>query len=394
MKHIKESKLVHFLQVLSPKIYTTAENRKLFTRFFFVCLFIIALIMLSSFLVWRIEYQGNQDNTIRTFWDSIWWAIVTVATVGYGDKVPLTPSGRFVGLILIAAGFTLLSVFSGLIASLFVEDRIKGAKGLKQVRAHNHIVICGWNKTGFALLKSLVDKELTATNICVVTNQSQEFFDNVLSQFRVLQISFVKGEPTQEDVLKRASISKASQVIILADQEQSYQNADDRSIIVANTVHFLAGKAKITVQLLNGDNKNMLQRIGISDVMVYDDIGGSLLANNILDKSSLSIFGNLLKAKNHAFLTYEIDEDYIDKPFGELFDHLYKQGKLLIGLISSEPDLDIESIFDDNASAIDQFIKSTLNESKKMHQEEKNNIRWNPPRDSMIQENDYAIILL
>lgn len=373
----------------------TAENRKLMDRFLLVCVFIILLILLSSYLVWRIEYQGTKESTIRTFWDSIWWAIVTVATVGYGDKVPITQYGRLVGLVLIVVGFTLLSVFTGLIASLFVEDRIKGAKGLKQIRAHHHIVICGWNKTGESLLRTLVDKNLLETQICLVTNQTQEFFDSIQSQFRNLQIRFVRGEPTQEEILKRASVNTSSQVYILADQDLNQQNADDRSIIVANAVHYLAGKAKITVQLLNGENKNLLHRIGITDVMVYDEIGGSILANNIVETNSLNIFGNLLKSSTHSFVTCEVSEDFVGKSYGELFGFIYQEkGQLLVGLISKEPDLDIESIFTDSASAIDQFIKSTLNDSQKLHQEEKSNIRWNPPRDSIIQENDYAIILV
>ncbi|MDZ4121164.1 MAG: potassium channel family protein, partial [Candidatus Cloacimonadaceae bacterium] len=154
MKYFSRGRSSKLSRSLANKYFITADNRKLIDRFLIVCLFITILIFLSSYLVWKMEYNGTQENTIRTFWDSIWWAIVTVATVGYGDKVPLTHYGRMVGLVLIVVGFALLSVFTGLIASLFVEDRIKGAKGLKQIRAHHHIVVCGWNKTGEALLRT------------------------------------------------------------------------------------------------------------------------------------------------------------------------------------------------------------------------------------------------
>ncbi len=386
--------MIKLRRMITGKHLINAENRKLFDRILFVCIFIVLLILISSYFVWKLEYSGVQENTIRTFWDSIWWAIVTVATVGYGDKVPITNYGRLVGLVLIIVGFTLLSVFTGLIASLFVEDKIKGAKGLKQIRAHKHIVVCGWNKTGEALLRSLVEKNLLDTEICLIINQSQEFFDSIQSQFRSLQIRFVRGEPTQEEILRRASINTAAQVFVLADQALNIQNADDRSIIVANAVHYLASKTKITVQLLNGENKNLLQRIGISEVLVYDDLGGGLLASSIIESNSLNIFSNLLGASDHSFITCEVADEFEGKTYGELFDHLYREkGRLLVGLISKEATMDIESIFDDNASAIDQFIKSTLSDTKKMQQDEKNNIRWNPPRESIIQDNDHAIIL-
>ena len=66
---------------------------------------------------------------------------------------------------------------------------------------------------------------------------------------------------------------------------------------------------------------------------------------------------------------------------------------MVLGLISKESVLDIETIFSDNTSAIDQFIKQNLITPGKSHQEEKNNIRWNPEPDTLIQDNDFAILL-
>lgn len=393
MKMPKGIRLSQLYGALAQRYFLSAENRKLIRRFLLVCLFIFILILVSSYLVWKIESTGTSQNNIHTFWDSIWWAIVTIATVGYGDKVPLTQYGRVVGLVLIGSGVVLLSVFSGLIASLFVEDRIKGAKGLKQIRDHNHIVICGWNKTGDAFLKAIRDKNLSDVRICIISNQSQDFFESLQSGYRNLNISFVKGEPTQEDILRRASVQHAARIIILADMEQNPQNADERSIIVANAVHYITAKAQITVQLLNANNKTMLLRLGIKDVMVYDDLGGSILANSIAEGGSLSVINSLLQTKDKCLFTRKIDEAFVGKSYGELFDHYYTEDALLLmGLISRQPDLDLESIFSDSNSAIDQFIKSTLSDSPKLQQEDKNSVRWNPPRTEVINDTDHAII--
>ncbi|MFA7025404.1 MAG: ion channel, partial [Candidatus Cloacimonadaceae bacterium] len=246
----------------------SAENQKLILRFLLVCIFIAVLLLLSALFTWLLESNGNTENTIESFWDGIWWAIVTIATVGYGDKFPVTFFGRLVGMILIVIGFASLSVFTGLIASLFVEDRLKGAKGLKQVRMHNHVVLCGWNNTAHYFLKALIDKKMESTEVCLLMNETPEFFESIESQYPSLAISFVRGEPTQEDALRRAAVSNAAQVIILADHSLQGSIADDRSIIVANAIHFLAKKDKITVQLSNHENKQMLQRIGINKVFI------------------------------------------------------------------------------------------------------------------------------
>ena len=374
--------------------WLNADNRKLISRFFYVCVIILVLLLLSSFLVWRFEYAGSSSSSIRTFWEGIWWAVVTVTTVGYGDKVPVTPYGRIVGIMLIGTGFTLLSVFTGLVASLFVEDRLKGAKGLKQIKTHGHIVICGWNNTAESLLKALVEKGETEIEVCLITSQSQEFFESIESQYSSIQMRFVRGEATNEDVLKRASISTAAQVIILADQSLERHTADDRSIIIANSVHYLVGKNKVTVQLINPENRNLLERVGISNIIIFDDLGGYLLANNISENCSLNIYSQLLKSTQTQIQTCPIAPEFIGKTYGAVFDMIYKEEKrLLIGLMTKESELELDSIFSDNSSAIDQFIKNTLANSKRSKSENKANIRWNPPRDCIIQESDHAILI-
>ncbi|MEF3695463.1 MAG: ion channel [Candidatus Cloacimonadota bacterium] len=394
MKLLRRFRRAKFLHHFGGLGLLNADNRKLITRFFLVLIIIVILLLVSSYLVWHFEGRSRPNPSIKSFGDGLWWAIVTIATVGYGDVVPQSSSGRMVGYVLIVFGFVLLSVFTGLIASLLVEDKIKGAKGLKQIKTHNHIVICGWNKTASALLTALQEKQPGSLEICLVMNQSTELFESLESQFNTLQLRFVRGEPSQEDVLRRASISTASQVIVLADQSLDRQIADDRSIIIANILQYLISKERITVQLLNPDNRSLLLRSGIRDILIFDDLGGYLLANNILDSSSLCIFSQLLKSKDQHLYTGEIPESFVGKAYKELFDHFSRSGSgLMIGLISKEPVLELDSIFSDNSSAIDQFIKSTLAKSSVSKTENRENIRWNPSPDSLIQADDLAIIL-
>jgi len=371
-----------------------ADTKRLAKRFLLVFLFIVFLLMLSALLAWLFEYRGKESNTISSFWDGIWWAVVTIATVGYGDKFPVTYPGRIVGLILISVGFTSLSVFTGLIASLFIEDKLKGAKGLKQIRTHNHVVICGWNNTGDYFLRALIEKQLQDTDVCILANETPEFFESLEAKYPSLSLSFVRGEATQEESLKRAAVEHAAQVIILADHTLAVSAADDHSIIVANAVQYQVKKEKITVQLMNTENRNMLQRIGISNIIIWDDIGGYILANSVFESNSLSIFSHLAKDPQKLITTIRVTDGFVGKSFGEYFDSLYhEQGKLIIGLINKEPELESSSIFADDSTGIDQFIKAALAKSKRVMGENKSNIRWNPSRDSIILTNDFAILI-
>ena len=55
--------------------------------------------------------------------DAVWWSIVTVATVGYGDRFPVTSVGRLIGTVMIVMGVSLFSVFTSYVATQFMARR-------------------------------------------------------------------------------------------------------------------------------------------------------------------------------------------------------------------------------------------------------------------------------
>ena len=61
------------------------------------------------------------DPAIGTFGDSLWWAIVTVTTVGYGDIVPETTPGRIIAAVLMLAGVSAIPITTSLVVSVFVS---------------------------------------------------------------------------------------------------------------------------------------------------------------------------------------------------------------------------------------------------------------------------------
>src|SRR4051794_6235258 len=67
--------------------------------------------------------QATVDTgDFKTFWDGVWWAIVTVTTVGYGDVYPRTVAGRIVAITLMLVGVGFVAVLTATIASIFVKQ--------------------------------------------------------------------------------------------------------------------------------------------------------------------------------------------------------------------------------------------------------------------------------
>lgn len=112
--------------------------------------FVLAFGMVGAYLA---EHRVNSD--IDSFGDSLWWVLVTISTVGYGDKVPIILGGRTVAVVAMTAGPILLVSFVGMLGATFYDEWQKGAKGMSQVESKGHILICGWNATASELIAEL-----------------------------------------------------------------------------------------------------------------------------------------------------------------------------------------------------------------------------------------------
>jgi voltage-gated potassium channel len=98
----------------------TFKNRKQGT-FSAVAIISVLLIIFSSIAILNVENQP--ESNIKTAEDAIWWAFVTITTVGYGDKFPITTEGRVIAAMLMTAGVGLFGTFTGFVASWFMEEK-------------------------------------------------------------------------------------------------------------------------------------------------------------------------------------------------------------------------------------------------------------------------------
>jgi voltage-gated potassium channel len=83
----------------------------------------ILIITFSSIAVLQLEVSS--DSNIKTPGDAIWWSLVTLTTVGYGDRFPVTTEGRVIGAFLMVTGVGLFGMMSGFIASWFLSPMHK-----------------------------------------------------------------------------------------------------------------------------------------------------------------------------------------------------------------------------------------------------------------------------
>jgi voltage-gated potassium channel len=92
---------------------------------FLLTIFLVILVLeAAGASIYYVE-QGDAQANIGSAGDAIWWGLVTITTVGYGDRFPVTPEGRIIGTFLLMSGIGLFSVLTGFIANVFLAPPAK-----------------------------------------------------------------------------------------------------------------------------------------------------------------------------------------------------------------------------------------------------------------------------
>jgi voltage-gated potassium channel len=87
----------------------------------FTSVAILAVLLIIFCSIGILQVEKDPNSNIKTAEDAIWWAYVTITTVGYGDKFPVTTEGRLIAALLMTAGVGLFGTFTAYVASWFVE---------------------------------------------------------------------------------------------------------------------------------------------------------------------------------------------------------------------------------------------------------------------------------
>lgn len=88
----------------------------------FTSISVISILLIIFSAIGILQVEDAPNSNIKTAEDAIWWAYVTITTIGYGDKFPVTTEGRMVAAVLMTAGVGLFGTFTAFVASWFVVD--------------------------------------------------------------------------------------------------------------------------------------------------------------------------------------------------------------------------------------------------------------------------------
>lgn len=124
------------LRASTPKEVWSAAAQSVAQSTLMAAMFALLLVLiLGSSAVVLVE-GSSADANIKSGQDAVWWTFVTVATVGYGDRFPVTPGGRAIGVAVMIVGVSVFSIFTGYLATVFQNRQRKQTDSeLVQIRA-------------------------------------------------------------------------------------------------------------------------------------------------------------------------------------------------------------------------------------------------------------------
>ncbi len=279
-------------------------------------LFIIVLVLLGG--------VGMMLTEDRSFIDSLWWAIVTLTTVGFGDIAPASLGGRIIGVVLMVFGIGVLGMFTATVAGMFVEQRLKKERGMGAFDLSDHIILCEWNDYAEQILRDLrSDPRCGNRPIVLLANIETKPVDDQ-------QLYFVKGAVT-EDNLKRCCIDKAANVLIVGDRSLDVNSRDAKVVLSTLAVETLNPDAYTIVELASEANAKHCERAKADEVIISSEFSSRLMSSATMDHGITKVLSELISPHFGSDMVHvAVPEKLAGKTFLDVFAELKRESNQIV----------------------------------------------------------------
>jgi voltage-gated potassium channel len=270
----------------------------------------LALLAITVTLVYadRGAYTDTYDGQV-SFIDSIYYSTVTITTTGYGDITPVAPHARILNALIVTPlriGFLVLLVGTTLEVLANEGRRIfQDTRWRKRMR--NHVVVVGYGTKGRSAVGSLLATETNPAQIVVIDNTG-----GVVAEANLKGLAVIEGDATRREVLRRAEIIKAREVIITLDR-------DDSAILVTLTVRQLNPSAHVVVAVREEDNASLVRQSGANAVITSSEAVGRLLGLSAVSPHLGTVIEDLLSSREGLEVgERQVTRDEVGKSPGEV----------------------------------------------------------------------------
>ena len=219
-----------------------------------------------------LDRDGLRDNVdgIISFADVLYFTMITITTVGYGDIVPVTQQARLFDTFVV----TPIRLFVWLIflgtAYDFLLKRVweRWRMSVIQAKLHGHVVVAGFGTSGSEAVSELIRRGTDPSAIVVIDQN-----DESLKAAEACGANVIDGDATRNATLEAVKVDRARSIIVSAGR-------DDTSILIVLTARRLAPDVPISVVIRSEDNEALARQAGADTVINPASFAGLLLAGS------------------------------------------------------------------------------------------------------------------
>jgi len=310
--------------------------------------------LLAIFAIVIIGFVGLMFIEKLSPLQSLYMLVITLATIGYGDVVPVTDAGKIFTICLVLAGFTVGLYAVGKISAFFVEGEL--SKLLKQRKMNkvldsmkDHYIVCGYGKTGKRVLEDLLNKGL---DVVIIENNAER--SEKLKEIYNKNFIHLDADATNDDVLLQAGIERARILI-------SVLSSDAENLFVTLSAKDLNKKIKVITRVSETTSGEKFRKAGadfiVSPIEIATDRIISIATTSADFFSFVEFAGAREELKDYKFGMVEIHEgsDLINKTYREA-NIPQRTNLVVIGYYSSQSELQVNPKADNIIQLDDRLL--------------------------------------
>lgn len=213
--------------------------------------------------------RDNIDGSI-SFVDVLYFTMITVTTVGYGDIVPVTDQSRMFDTFVVTPVrlFVWLIFLGTAYEFLFKHVWERWRMSVIQSKLRGHIVVAGYGTSGAEAVSELIRRGTDPKEIVVIDGHDQS-----LAAAEACGTNVIDGDATRNATLEAVQVARARAILVSAGR-------DDTSILIVLTARRLAPDVPISVVIRSEDNEALARQAGADTVINPASFAGMLLAGS------------------------------------------------------------------------------------------------------------------
>jgi len=307
LKLLRYTKSINqFTEVLASKKFELLTL--LFLLFFVVMTAGIALYVMEE----------HQNPHIDSLFDAIYWALVTISTVGYGDISPVTTEGRTISIIVIISGIAMISFATSVIVSAFSEklSELKENRIVDQVnKSKSFLLICGYGQMAKMFLRHYGEEY---SNYIILESSRER-----MEQARKDGYEAIHEDASRYETLNKFNVAHCAITILCLTA------SDVENIYITLNAKSISKNIRVIARVNDSNMESKFKHAGADHILMPNRVANTMIHTAISQPTMYKAIHAILTGKNIARID-EIRVYECDGLVGKSIDELaFKQAKLL-----------------------------------------------------------------